>query len=76
MPNHTDLHKEAAADEKTRQLGLKRQRDIRDRKATEEAKKKEKEDRGVTKVNKVIKIPVIPFQGERDWSKSSQGSGG
>ena len=76
MSNHTDLHKEAAADKKTEQLGKKRLRDIQDKAATEAAKKKEQEDRGVTKVNKVIKIPVIPFKGERDWSKSSQGSGG
>ena len=41
MPDHTPIHREAAVDAKTRALGIQRLREIQTRKATEEAKKKE-----------------------------------
>ena len=78
MSNHTDLHKEAAVNEKIRQQGIQRQREIETKKATERLKQKEKQDRGVTPVT--IRIPVIPYKGNkdanRDWGESSRGSGG
>ena len=78
MSNHTDLHKEAAVNKKIRQQGIQRLREIETRKATERAKEKERQDRGVTPVT--IRIPVIPYKGNkdanRDWSESSRRSGG
>tara|TARA_R100000781_G_scaffold31661_1_gene23125 strand:+ start:71 stop:307 length:237 start_codon:yes stop_codon:yes gene_type:complete len=78
MPEHTDLHKEAAVNKKIRQEGIERQREIQTQKATERLKQKEKQDRGVTPVT--IRIPVIPYKGDkdanRDWGEASRRSGG
>ena len=79
MPDHTPLHREAAVDKKTRELGIQRMRELQTKKATEAAKAKEKaaqSDRGMTKVNSKVKvIPVKPFK-QRDWGESSSRSGG
>ena len=50
MPGHTAIHREEAAEQRVREAGLKRIRDLEIKKATEAASKKEKEDRGMTKV--------------------------
>jgi len=50
MPGHTAIHREAAVEQRVREAGLRRQRELEIKKATEAASKKEKEDRGMTKV--------------------------
>tara|TARA_R100000664_G_scaffold4920_1_gene9688 strand:+ start:777 stop:953 length:177 start_codon:yes stop_codon:yes gene_type:complete len=50
MPGHSAIHKEAAVEQRVREAGLRRQRELEIKKATEAASKKEKEDRGLTKV--------------------------
>jgi len=49
MPGHTAIHREAAVEQRVRETGLKRQRELEIKKATEAAKKAQ-EDRGITKV--------------------------
>lgn len=50
MSGHSAIHKEAAVEQRVREAGLRRQRELEIKKATEAASKKEKEDRGLTKV--------------------------
>ena len=50
MPGHSAIHREEAVEQRVREAGLRRQRELEIKKATEAASKKEKEDRGLTKV--------------------------
>jgi len=50
MPGHSAIHREEAVEQRVREAGLRRQRELEIKKATEAASKKEKEDRGMTKV--------------------------
>ena len=50
MPGHTPIHREEAVEQRVRDAGLRKYRELQIKKATEAASKKEKEDRGITNV--------------------------